>query len=103
MTQITLTPAQLAALEYSLDDSRIRNYSGRFMYGAECLAIVTENPIETIAQLIHGLMGDGDDIFAEVANLLAFEDVRSDSLGYSTVVYWPQIALPDGFEEVEDS
>jgi hypothetical protein len=97
-----LTDAQVDMLRESLREASplatLMDYSGRAMYGARCLAIDTEYPEETLLGLVYDLMADATEGSAELARLLAVRhDVRSDSLGRGTVVYWPTITLPNGF------
>jgi CO dehydrogenase/acetyl-CoA synthase delta subunit len=85
------------------------DYSGRFMYGATCIAVVTGNPSSIKAALLaraHELEEEADEVSAEseegeadpqvkeqrtlVQNLewLA-EATRSDDMGRDAVVYYP--------------
>lgn len=70
----------------------VRSYSGRAMYGRECLA-VTCNAQEfghLIANLLRNvsMFDDGQDI-EEVAT--AMQDMRWDNMGMDMVYYWPGI------------
>lgn len=97
------------ALKYAIgessgySDNPIR-YSGRMMYGAECVAIVTDCPANCTAKLILYLMQvDNEDL----AELLCDEWMRTDDFGRRSVVYWPTIQWPDdlvidGEEEDDD-
>lgn len=105
--KITLTDEQVAMLRESLEEASplatLMRYSGRAMYGAECLAIDTDYPESTLTGLIYDLMADATEASAELARLLAVEhDVLADSMGRGTVVYWPTIALPESFVEADD-
>lgn len=108
MNPVTLTDDQTDLLHDALEEAsgglaRLMRYSGRAMYGAECLAIDTEYPESTLMQLVFDLMADATEATADLARLLAARhDVRTDSLGRGTVVYWPAIALPDTFVEDPD-
>ena len=48
------------------------NYSGRGMYGANCIGVVTDDPHDAIAEI--GIRG-----------------AYTDNLGRSTIVYYPSI------------
>lgn len=62
---------------------RVRTYSGRGMYGRECLSIYCDNATTCIeAAAHHGIRSS-----------------RQDSMGREYVVYWPAIAVPEGFDE----
>ena len=54
------------------------NYSGRAMFGASCTGIVTQR-----AQALQAA--------AMRLNLLELTDIRTDSMGRDTIVYWPQV------------
>lgn len=106
--KITLTDEQVEMLVASLEEASplatIMRYSGRAMYGAQCLAIDTDYPEETVMGVVYDLMADATEASSDLARLLAVKhDVRTDSMGMGTVVYWPSIALPESFvEEDED-
>jgi hypothetical protein len=104
VSTVTLTGEQVAMLLESLKEASplasLMRYSGRAMYGAECLAIDTEYPEEAVMGVVYDLMADATEATAHLARLLAVKhDVRTDSMGRGTVVYWPTIALPDTFVE----
>lgn len=67
-------PDREKIIEASQEDGRrlYTDYSGRGMFGQTCLGIVCDDPSDTIADAgVHG--------------------ARQDSLGRSTIVYWPHI------------
>ena len=76
-----------------------RAYSGRFMYGAQCVAFRTDDLYRDIAAIAVTLMTrevDGDAIIE------LFGGLRSDHLGRSTIAYFPHIAWPmERVEEIE--
>ena len=85
-----------------------RQYSGRGMYGRYCLAVVPDGTeFGFVAQLIRGLQetlrgSELDHALAVVADTL--EETRTDSLGRSVILYWPNIEFSkEGFGIVEDS
>lgn len=62
-----------------------RAYSGRGMFGKECVGLTTENSFaNTIADLVEGCSN-----LEEAAELV--RGARSDNLGLSTVIYWPDV------------
>ena len=81
----------------------VMEYSGRAMYGAQCLGIVTEDVASAFMILGSALADLGNDGNALTRKLL--REVRQDSMGRdSTVVYFPSITMPEGYvEEDEDS
>lgn len=56
-----------------------RSYSGRGMYGKECLAIVVPDALTAVQNIAHAAGEDG----------LTLSAPKSDSMGLETVVYWP--------------
>lgn len=66
------------------EDAVMSDYSGRGMYGKECLAIRMDSLGDLLA-FVSELGGNfiTDDFFA----------VASDDFGYSTVYYWPDIQI----------
>lgn len=68
-----------------------KSYSGRGMYGAECVGIVGSHQqcMSIIAEVIKELHSVGDDGFDDnVDELMCFE---TDSMGRDMIYYWPQI------------
>lgn len=74
-----LTPAQLISKLESLD-LRPRSYSGRGMYGKECVATSLDR-------------------YTHPSDLELPAGWRQDQLGLGTVVYWPGITWPEGRSE----
>lgn len=57
------------------DRSLRTDYSGRGMFGKTCWGIVCDDPIDTITEV--GIKG-----------------YKTDNMGYSVIVYWPNITGP---------
>ena len=81
-----------------------RSYSGRGMYGKECLAFTTERETSSFvvaADWMEAALYAGEDFIESV--LAAMRGLRTDSLGRGTVFYFPSMSV-DGlrFEEAED-
>jgi hypothetical protein len=91
MEQITLQGLRDLADNYELkfqDD-----YSGRGMYGKECIGVVG-----TWSDMYQFLLALGED--EDIRDLFALEGApRSDNMGLDTVWYWPGLSA-DAFEEV---
>jgi hypothetical protein len=99
------------------DDVRVRRYSGRYMYGRDCLAIT--GPFKSCMQTIsEAIQREIEEVYSESADaesdsdykraldvvgrakattdtLLGFEQ---DNLGLDVVLYWPRIK----WQESED-
>lgn len=83
------------------DSGTIMSYSGRFMYGKECLGIVTSDVPKTFLLLGSSLAHQGGrahDLLTELSDTW----IREDSMAHDTVVYFPDIALPDDFVDPDD-
>jgi hypothetical protein len=66
-------------------------YSGRGMYGKECLSFVTDSdPFRGLADIIEVMNGLPA---TEIAAIV--RGVKSDNMGLGTVLYWPK-ASTDG-------
>lgn len=86
-----LTAENLASLrdvvENQLGDTLYTGYSGRGMYGTTCIGIVATAIDHAMFNL--GLrLGQAD---PELAESLADERIELDSLGLSTIAYWPNV------------
>lgn len=78
-----------------------RSYSGRGMYGSECLGVVVDDPIEFVLDLFWSMSalkvilspnGDIHELDTDIEQLVdALRHSRTDSMGLSTILYWPRI------------
>lgn len=87
----TLTEEQFDNLEscfYDADGEDIMSYSGRCMYGAQCLGVTFSGwgDVFNFAMLI----GTCDEALVEMLSSPSY-----DSMGLGVVVYWPRIAVPN--------
>jgi len=74
------------------------NYSGRAMYGEECLAI-SGNVWRVAVTLAKYAEEKG---LCELSDFLKSYTPKTDSLGYDTVIYWPNLPALDDNSEWED-
>jgi hypothetical protein len=74
-------------------DLNYRAYSGRGMYGKYCLGIIHSHPEEVITTLFSvALEFDWTrEELVDLCNML--ESSRTDSMGLSTILYWPKLEL----------
>ena len=70
------------------DECTPRSYSGRGMYGKECVAVVDVNPFQI--GLLIGMESK------ELAEHLLNERCETDGLGLGRIIYWPNIPWPKG-------
>lgn len=92
----TLTRDQACDLMYALDlsfeDVRTE-YSGRAMYGKDCVGFVINREAELLVALAFAQVFGVDDAWDFM------RDSRTDSMGYSTIVYFPRVQLDEEAKE----
>lgn len=93
-----LTEDQYYELEqqcYALDgDSDLYpHYSGRGMYGEECLGIRCHDPEQLMYRLGFKLSG------TNLGVILADQHPSTDDMGLMRIVYFEQLKAPEGVEE----
>lgn len=82
-----------------------RRYSGRCMYGRECLSVTTDSASESVTVVLDVVQacaenGTSEDV-VELVDML--RGSRTDSMGRGVVVYWPDISWAEcGGEEEEE-
>lgn len=103
MSRVTLTKDQYDDLVDTLEMSGLinearSNYSGRGMYGKECIGFVTdlnffEFGLKFAAELVT--LNEDNSEFPEYQdfNIEDFYDSRTDSMGLSSIVYFPGITV----------
>ena len=79
----------LAQLKNAIENSdyEARSYSGRGMYGRNCLGITCENPLSCILDILFN--ADSNTV-EDVIELLR-KDCRQDNMGLDMIVYFPNI------------
>lgn len=91
-----LTEEQIENLECLLEDfsgTSIRSYSGRAMYGKECLGIEFDDMSDAFTFAL--LMDD-----ESLTSLLSYP--KFDSMGLGIIAYWTNVEAPEGVEDDED-
>lgn len=69
-----------------------RSYSGRSMYGEECLAVLGDSAIGILLSTIRDFAGSGAFDTSEIVELIdQLTDYRTDQLGMREIIYWPQL------------
>ena len=83
-------------------DLNVRSYSGRAMYGRQCLAITCDGAGQFISTLLHSAADEGLDTedLREIADVCA--TLREDSMGLDRIIYFPNIEFCDGDDEDSD-
>ena len=94
-TKITLTDDQLEELEGHVSDvdGKMYSYSGRAMYGRNCLGIELEDMADAFRL---ALLIDNDDL------AVALSHVKFDSMGLGIIAYFPDVEAPEGLDDDDD-
>jgi hypothetical protein len=94
-TQLTITPDQLDELRDAVSDvdGTLRPYSGRAMYGQECLGIDLDSEADAFRIALAIQSSDLAD---------ALSRPRYDSMGLGIIVYFPNVAVPEGVTDDDD-
>lgn len=87
-------------------DNVYTDYSGRFMYGAQCFGIMTSDPFRLVGSMSMSLGMSGYDNLA----IDLYSNTCIDDMGLSKIVYFPDVDwnadapdnLDDFFEEEDD-
>jgi hypothetical protein len=98
--------------EADRDNLKITPYSGRFMFGKECLGLQCSNLGEAlhIIFLMAQEAINNEDLLNEIENMII--DTKQDSMGHDMIVYWPNASHNrndqdklenDAEEEINDS
>ena len=104
MDEITKHPLQQLCEDIDL---QCRSYSGRGMYGKECLGIDVDRLGPFIASIISGtndqdgMQGLDASMIGEIAE--AFERMATDQMGMGTIVYFPDIPYVGDEGETDDA
>ena len=76
-----------------------RSYSGRGMFGKECLGITVDNPLHDVQEIAYQLGLNNGDMDAEPEEIIKLpKSVSWDQMGTRYIVYWPQVPYNGGDE-----
>lgn len=77
--------------EIDLDKLKITPYSGRFMFGKECLGLQCSNIGEAlnVIMLMTQKAKEKEYLLQDIENMIA--NTAQDSMGYDMIVYWPDV------------
>ncbi len=90
-----VTRAILKAIDNGdLEGYQPRSYSGRAMYGRDCLGIIVARHeiLKVVGRLVHAIHDFADD--DTIADLLE-QDPCQDSMGMDAIVYFPRLPWVD--------
>lgn len=97
--KLTVTPQMISTLEKFHYDNEIRtDYSGRGMNGRTCVGYVGSDPIMfsfRLAVTLAEQINDPAELFDVEDMLERMDPPFTDSMGRSTIYYWPNITLTD--------
>ena len=66
-----------------------RSYSGRGMYGAQCLAVAVDDLGALFSAVVESIRSKGPEAHDVVSK--AFQGMNTDQLGRGLIVYFPSI------------
>jgi hypothetical protein len=92
-----LNEEQLWELEDAVgyfDNAEIISYSGRGMYGRQCLGITFDSMKDAFDFAL--CVGEENDLS------LALSRPTFDDMGLGIVVYWPRVEAPEGLDESDE-
>lgn len=94
-TKVTLNSQQLEALEEHVSDvgGEMCSYSGRAMYGEECLGITLDDTADAFRL---ALLIDRDDL------AMTLMSPKFDSMGKGIIIYFPEVIAPEGLDEDDE-
>ena len=88
------------AIEVTEDLSWRDDYSGRYMYGKNCVGVVTDKPMKVCMALAVVLEEMHNDEFRDLKELSEIPlwyhlNPLTDSMGLRTIVYFPNLQVAD--------
>ncbi len=92
----TLTTEQIETIQdlaSEIDGAELRSYSGRGMYGKQCLGIDMDSMADAFR---FALMVEDEDLTVALSNPCF------DSMGLGIIVYFPNVEAPEGIDDDED-
>lgn len=81
-------------------DYTARLYSGRGMYGKECIGVSVEDNYTFISDLLAYARYNDIEVLDQLIDLIA--KTSEDSLGLNTILYWRSIQWPMMDKESQD-
>lgn len=85
---------ELETLQLAADDEDVSlrtDYSGRGMYGRECIGIVCGGSTE-VTRFLFAVKDRDDDL----ARMLLDQGMSEDSMGLDGIYYWPGVSVEGG-------
>jgi hypothetical protein len=79
-----------ASHSYEDNELEARSYVGRAMYGKQCLGVELPKGME-IGQFVAAMLEFSETKQDNEDLITAFENMRQDSMGLGTIVYFPRI------------
>jgi len=93
-TTLTTTQVEdIRRLVSDIDDAELRSYSGRNMYGKQCLGIDMESMTDAFR---FALSVDDSDL------IWALSHPVFDNMGRGIIVYFPNVEAPEGIDDEDD-
>ncbi len=93
--EFTISNVLLKELAQEVEGNARADYSGRGMYGDNCVGIVVSDLLELGAALSR--IVEDEELRDELIS-----NSRTDSMGYDTIVYWPRVTCSDADEDEDE-
>lgn len=92
----TISRNEADCLASMADMTLMADYSGRNMYGDTCLGLMCTGPdapeLVQLGWVMREMYGESDEVGEDLLREM-MSDVRTDSLGMGSVVYFPNVAV----------
>lgn len=75
-------------------------YSGRGMYGRQCVSITHDSPEDVILDILQAKAENAPEEVSQMIDML--RGSSQDSMGRSSVIYWPNVKWPEETTTDED-
>lgn len=74
------------------DLSLRKGYSGRSMYGEQCIGIVCEEPLLTLIELLAYIVDNDEEMMGkEVVDILGKPEI--DTMAFKYILYFPKLTM----------
>jgi hypothetical protein len=94
----SLLKALISLAEEGVIERAPRSYSGRGMYGKQCIGVTTDtSEFELGVRLMDHISNSSH---MDVLDLDLLINVSSDSMGRSVIIYWPGTEWEDSFDDM---
>lgn len=87
----------------------VRSYSGRGMFGKQCIGVSTDDVFELIANITKEIVDTDIEPVSRDSSTVRLNEwielmtqIRTDSLGRGEIIYWPNMKWSADIQAVDD-